>query len=219
MAGDPVSAYGGVLIANREIDEPAAIEINKLFFDIIVAPSFVNKSLELLKSRKNRIILIQKPFKLSNYLFRSVLNGVLVQDRDVKAETEADMKTVTIKEPGKPEISDLIFANKIVKHSKSNSVVLVKNQQLIGSGAGQVSRVDALKQAIEKARSFGFNLHGAVMASDAFFPFADCVGLAHDAGIVSVIQPGGSVKDNDSVEYCNQHDMSMVMTGVRHFKH
>ncbi len=219
LAGDPVSAYGGVLIANREIDEPAAIEINKLFFDIIVAPSFVNKSLELLKSRKNRIILIQKPFKLSNYLFRSVLNGVLVQDRDVKAETEADMKTVTIKEPGKPEISDLIFANKIVKHSKSNSVVLVKNQQLIGSGAGQVSRVDALKQAIEKARSFGFNLHGAVMASDAFFPFADCVGLAHDAGIVSVIQPGGSVKDNDSVEYCNQHDMSMVMTGVRHFKH
>ncbi len=219
FAGDPVSAYGGVLITNTEIDEATAIEINKLFFDIILAPSFVNKSLDLLKSRKNRIILLKKPFKSQDILFKSVLNGVLVQDKDLKTECGEDMKFVTKSKPGKQEIEDLIFAIKVVKHSKSNAIVLVKNKQLIGSGTGQVSRIDALKQAILKAGNFGFNMQGAVMASDAYFPFADCVEIAHKAGIVAVIQPGGSVRDNDSIEYCNENNVSMVFTGVRHFRH
>jgi phosphoribosylaminoimidazolecarboxamide formyltransferase / IMP cyclohydrolase len=219
LAGDPVSAYGGVLITNREIDEETANEVNQLFFEIVVAPSYSESALEILKSKKNRIILIQKPVDLPKTIFRSLLNGVVSQDKDISQETEKDLQTVTNKTPGSQEITDLIFANKIVKHTKSNAIVLAKNKQLCASGVGQTSRVDALKQAISKAASFGFDLQGAVMASDAFFPFNDCVELAHDAGINSVIQPGGSVRDNDSIEYCNSHNMAMVFTGIRHFKH
>jgi phosphoribosylaminoimidazolecarboxamide formyltransferase / IMP cyclohydrolase len=219
LAGDPISAYGGVLITNREIDEETANEVNQLFFEIVVAPSYSSSAIEILKSKKNRIILIQKPIELPKVIFRSLLNGVVSQEKDLSRESEKEMQTVTNQSPKDEEISDLIFANKIVKHSKSNAIVLAKNKQLCASGIGQTSRVDALKQAISKAASFGFDLKGAVMASDAFFPFNDCVELAHDAGIATVIQPGGSVRDNDSIEYCNNHKMSMVFTGIRHFKH
>lgn len=173
----------------------------------------------MLKSRKNRIILIQKPVNLPKYNHRSLLNGVVMQEKDLSVETENDLQTVTKLAPASSEILDLIFANKIVKHTKSNAIVLAKNKQLISSGVGQTSRVDALTQAIAKAETFGFDLKGAVMASDAFFPFADCVEIAHQAGIVTVVQPGGSVKDNDSIEYCDHHNMAMVFTGIRHFKH
>ncbi len=219
LAGDPISAFGGVLITNREIDEETAKEINQLFFEVIIAPSYSAKSLEILKSKKNRIILIQKPVELPSIGFRSLLNGVAYQDKDLSMETEADMKPVTKLVPTKNELTDLIFANKIVKHTKSNTIVLAKNKQLFASGVGQTSRVDALKQAIEKAGSFGFDLQGAVMASDAFFPFPDCVQIAHEAGVNTVVQPGGSVNDNKSVEYCDLNNMSMVVTGIRHFKH
>jgi phosphoribosylaminoimidazolecarboxamide formyltransferase/IMP cyclohydrolase len=190
-----------------------------LFFDVIIAPSYSEEALEILESRKNRIILIQKPQQLPNKIYRSLLNGVVVQDRDTRIESEADFKVVTVKKPGDAEIADLIFANKIVKHSKSNAIVLAKNKQLIGSGVGQTNRIDALKQAIAKAGIFEFDLRGAVMSSDAYFPFNDCVENAHHAGIIAVIQPGGSIRDNDSIEYCNNHGMAMVMTGIRHFKH
>jgi phosphoribosylaminoimidazolecarboxamide formyltransferase/IMP cyclohydrolase len=219
LAGDPVSAFGGVLITNREIDEETATEVNQLFFEIVVAPSYSEKALEVLKSKKNRIILIQKQVNLPKAMFRSLLNGVVSQDKDLSQESEKDLQTVTTKSPSSQEITDLIFANKIVKHTKSNAIVLAKNKQLCASGVGQTSRVDALKQAISKAASFGFDLQGSVMSSDAFFPFNDCVELAHDAGITAVVQPGGSVRDNDSIEYCNSHNMSMVFTGIRHFKH
>lgn len=193
--------------------------MHKIFFEVCIAPGYTADALEVLEQKKNRIILVQKPFKASNRQFRSLLNGVLVQDRDLYREKPEELKQVTEKAVTPAEVEDLLFANKIVKHSKSNAIVLAKNRQLCASGIGQTSRVDALRQAIEKARSFDFDLQGAVMASDAFFPFADCVEIAHEAGVTAVIQPGGSVRDNDSVEYCDKNGMAMVMTGIRHFKH
>lgn len=219
LAGDPVSAFGGILIANRTIDHATAVEINKLFCEVIIAPAFDQDALDLLKSKVNRIILIQNNVPLSKRLFRTLLNGVIEQDKDLKTETEADLTPVTKLKPSASEIKDLLFANKLVKHTKSNTIVLAKNGQLLASGTGQTSRVDALRQAIHKAQSFGFDLKGAVMASDAFFPFPDCVEIAHDAGIRTVIQPGGSIKDKESIDYCDAHQMSMVTTGTRHFKH
>ncbi len=219
LAGDPVSAFGGVLITNRTIDLETAEEINKLFCEIILAPGYENNALELLKSKKNRIILLEKSFDFPVKQFRSALNGALVQDKDLKTEVKDDLNTVTKTSPTEQEIKDLLFANSIVKHTKSNTIVLAKNGQLLASGVGQTSRVDALKQAIEKAASFGFDLKGSAMASDAFFPFADSVEIAHKAGVSAVIQPGGSVRDQESIDYCNEHNMSMVFTGTRHFKH
>ncbi len=219
LAGDPVSAFGGVLATNRNIDAETAKEINKIFFEIIIAPSYDNDALVILKSRKNRIILLKKSYDFSNKLFRSAINGVLVQEKDLKTETVSDLRQITKAKPSEREIEDLLFANKLVKHTKSNTIVLAKNKQLIGSGTGQTSRVDALRHAIEKARSFGFELEGAVMSSDAFFPFADSVEIANKVGISAVIQPGGSIRDKDSVEYCDKNGMSMVFTGIRHFKH
>jgi phosphoribosylaminoimidazolecarboxamide formyltransferase / IMP cyclohydrolase len=219
LAGDPTSAFGGVLITNVTVDAAAAEEINKLFFEVIIAPGYDAGAMELLKSKPNRIILQQKETKLPAKSFRTLLNGVIEQDKDLKTETETDMKTVTKTAPGKNELRDLAFANKIVKHTKSNTIVLAKDGQLLASGVGQTSRVDALKQAIIKAESFGFSLKGAIMASDAFFPFPDCVEIAHKAGISAVIQPGGSIKDKDSIAYCDANGVSMVMTGTRHFKH
>jgi phosphoribosylaminoimidazolecarboxamide formyltransferase/IMP cyclohydrolase len=219
LAGDPVSAFGGILITNREVDMASAIEIDKIFFEVIIAPSYKDDALQVLKKKKNRIILIQKMFDFPKTQYRSMLQGALIQDRDLKMETEADLKTVTKKEVTKQEIDDLLFANKLVKHSKSNTIVLAKNKQLCASGVGQTSRVDALKQAITKASSFKFDLNGAVTASDAFFPFSDSVQIANEAGITSVIQPGGSVRDQESIDYCDQHNMAMVFTGTRHFKH
>ncbi len=219
LAGDPVSAFGGILIANRPIDNETAQEVNKLFCEVVIAPGYSEEALALLKSKANRIILIQNKVELGKKSFRNLLNGIIEQDKDLKTETEADFKLVTTVAPTKTEVSDLLFANKLVKHTKSNTIVLAKNGQLLASGTGQTSRVDALKQAIHKARSFGFELKGAVMASDAFFPFPDCVEIAHEAGITAVVQPGGSIKDKESIDYCNANGMSMVMTGVRHFKH
>lgn len=219
LAGDPVSAFGGVLITNAPINKAVAEEINKIFFEVIIAPDYDVDALEILGQKKNRIILVRKPAQLPKKQFRSLLGGVLVQDRDLKVETPADLKTVTVKEPTAQEVEDMLFANKIVKNSKSNAIVLAKGKQLIASGVGQTSRVDALKQAIEKAKNFGFSLQGAVMASDAFFPFPDCVEIAGNEGITAVIQPGGSVKDQLSFDYCNEHGIAMVTTGFRHFKH
>ena len=219
LAGDPVSAFGGVLITNRIVDAITATEINNLFFEVIIAPSFETDALEVLKGKKNRIILQQKSAVMPDRIVRSVLNGVIMQDRDIYTESPADLKVVTKLAPEENEISDLIFANKIVKHTKSNAIVIAKNTQLIASGVGQTSRIDALKHSIEKAKIFEFDLNGSVLASDAFFPFADSVEIAHSAGIKAVIQPGGSVRDNDSIEYCNNNSMSMVFTGIRHFKH
>ena len=219
MAGDPVSAFGGVLITNRAIDKATAEEINKIFFEVIIAPDYDVNALEILTQKKNRIILVRKETEMPRQQYRSVLNGVLVQDRDLKTETPEDCKPVTNKVATAEEIEDMLFANKIVKNSKSNAIVLAKNKQLLASGVGQTSRVDALKHAIEKAKGFGFDLNGAVMASDAFFPFPDCVEIAHEAGVTAVIQPGGSVRDAESVEYCNNNDVAMVITGFRHFKH
>lgn len=219
LAGDPVSAFGGILITNVEIDKETAVEIDKLFYEVVIAPSFANDALEVLMKKKNRIILIKKETKLPAIQFRTLLNGVIEQDRDTNSETAKEMKTVTKRSPENEELLDLEFANKVVKHSKSNTIVLAKNKQLLASGVGQTSRVDALKQAIEKAGNFGLELKGSVMASDAFFPFPDCVEIADKAGITSVIQPGGSIKDEDSINYCNDHNMAMVFTGIRHFKH
>ena len=219
LAGDPVSAFGGVLISNTAIDAATAEEINKIFFEVIIAPSYSEDALEILKQKKNRIILIQNCKNNTKMQFRSILNGALVQERDLKNETKDDLTQVTTTSVKSEQIDDLLFANKIVKHSKSNAIVLAKGRQLYASGIGQTSRVDALKQAIAKAQSFGFDLNGAVMASDAFFPFPDCVEIAHNAGINAVIQPGGSVRDNESIEYCNKNNIAMVTTGIRHFKH
>jgi len=219
LAGDPVSAFGGILITNKEVDKTTAEEIHKIFFEVIIAPSYHKDALEVLKQKKNRIILLQKSNSFPKVQFRSMLNGALLQDKDLKTEHRNDLNTVTEKSPSDKEVEDLLFANKVVKHSKSNSIVLVKNKQLCASGVGQTSRVDALKQAIEKAKNFKFDLNGAVMASDAFFPFADSVEIAHLAGITSVIQPGGSVRDHESIDFCNKHNLSMVFTGTRHFKH
>jgi phosphoribosylaminoimidazolecarboxamide formyltransferase / IMP cyclohydrolase len=219
LACDPVSAYGGVIVTNVTIDEASAAEIDKIFFEIIIAPDFTEKALEILKQKKNRIILKRKAEIKSRYNFRALLNGVLWQEHDNSTETGKDMKPVTTRSPEPSEVDDLVFANIIVKHSKSNAIVLAKNKQLCASGIGQTSRVDALKQAIEKAASFGFDLKGAVMASDAFFPFADCVEIAHKAGVSAVVEPGGSVRDKDSIDYCSANGVAMVFTGVRHFKH
>ncbi len=219
LAADPVSAFGGVLVCNRKVDEETALEINKLFFEIIIAPDFENNALEILKSKKNRIILQKKDFVLNDKQFKTVLNGVIAQKRDTLVEKPEDLKPVTHILPTEKQITDMIFANILVKHTKSNAIVLVKDNQLLASGVGQTSRVDALKQSIAKAKSFGFELEGAVMASDAFFPFADSVEIAHNEGIKAVIQPGGSVKDQESIDFCNQHQLAMVFTGNRHFKH
>ncbi|MEF9986922.1 MAG: bifunctional phosphoribosylaminoimidazolecarboxamide formyltransferase/IMP cyclohydrolase [Bacteroidales bacterium] len=219
LAADPVSAFGGIIVTNKEISKETAELMNKIFFEVIIAPAYTEEALEILKSKKNRIILESINIKLTDKKFRSLLGGVLVQDRDSYVETPADLKPVTQKQPRPNEIDDLLFANKLVKHSKSNAIVLVKGKQLLASGIGQTSRVDSLKQAIQKAKSFNFSLNGAVMSSDAFFPFADCVEIAAAEGIKTVIQPGGSIRDNDSVEYCNKNDIAMVMTGIRHFKH
>jgi phosphoribosylaminoimidazolecarboxamide formyltransferase/IMP cyclohydrolase len=219
LAGDPVSAFGGVLITNEVIDKETAEEINKIFFEVIIAPDYDVDALEILGQKKNRIILVRKDAKLPKLQVRSVLNGVLVQEKDLNVETKADLKQVTVKAATEQEIEDMLFANKIVKNSKSNAIVLAKGKQLLASGVGQTSRVDSLKQAIDKAHSFGFDLQGAVMASDAFFPFPDCVEIAGNAGVTAVIQPGGSIKDELSFQYCNEHDIAMVTTGIRHFKH
>ncbi len=219
LAGDPVSAFGGILITNTKMDEETAVEINKLFFEVIIAPDYSAEALQILKSKPNRIILVQKAVQLAPRAFRTLLNGVIEQDKDLKTEKADNFSSVTIKSCSPEEIRDLVFANKLVKHTKSNTIVLAKNNTLLASGTGQTSRVDALKQAITKANSFNFDLKGAVMASDAFFPFPDCVEIADKAGITAVVQPGGSIKDKESIEYCNTHQMAMVFTGTRHFKH
>ncbi|WP_428224366.1 bifunctional phosphoribosylaminoimidazolecarboxamide formyltransferase/IMP cyclohydrolase [Flavobacterium sp.] len=219
LAGDPTSAFGGVLIANGTIDLATAEEINQLFCEVIIAPSYSEEAVTLLKEKKNRIILIQKEVELPQTTVRTCLNGALVQDKDLITDSETILKTVTTLSPSEQEIEDLLFASKICKHTKSNTIVLAKNKQLCASGTGQTSRVDALRQAIEKANSFQFELKGAVMASDAFFPFPDCVEIANNSGISAVIQPGGSIKDELSITYCNENKMAMVFTGVRHFKH
>jgi len=219
LSADPVSAFGGVLITNNEIDVETAEEINKIFFEVIISPSYNSDALTILKSKKNRIILTQKNVELDKTQFRTVLNGVLHQDKDLHTDTIDDMKTVTKLSPSEEEFSDMVFASKVCKHTKSNTIVFAKNKQLLSSGVGQTSRVDALKQAVVKAKTFNFDLNGAVMASDAFFPFPDCVELANNQGVKCVIQPGGSIKDNLSVEYCNNNNMKMVTTGYRHFKH
>ncbi len=219
FAADTLSAFGGVLISNKKIDKEAAETMHSLFFEILIARDFDDDALEVLKGKKNRILLKQKTDLQTSKQFKSLLNGVIEQDRDLKTDTIADLKTVTKIAPSAEETAALIFASKICKHTKSNTIVLAKDGQLFASGVGQTSRVDALKQAIEKADHFGFDLKGAVMASDAFFPFPDCVEIAHDAGITSVIQPGGSIKDQDSIDFCDANNMSMVTTGTRHFKH
>lgn len=219
LAGDPVSAFGGILITNSPVDEATAVEADKLFFEVIIAPAYDDSALEILKKKKNRIILVRKKVPLPPVQFRSLLNGIIEQERDVRTESKDDMRPVTRRKPTEAESEDLVFANKVVKHTKSNTIVLAKNKQLIASGVGQTSRVDALKQAIVKARGFGFEISGAAMASDAFFPFADCVEIAYEAGIMAVVQPGGSVRDQDSVDFCDNNGMAMVFTGIRHFKH
>lgn len=219
LAGDPVSAFGGILITNAVINKEAAEEINKIFFEVVIAPDYDTDALEVLMQKKNRIILIRKDAAFPPVQCRSLLNGMLVQEKDLSIQKETDLEAMTEKRPTPQEVQDLLFANKLVKNSKSNAITLVKNKQLCASGIGQTSRVDALKQAIEKAHSFHFDLNGAVMASDAFFPFPDCVEIAAKAGITAVIQPGGSVKDDLSVDYCNQQGIAMVKTGIRHFKH
>ncbi|WP_166384421.1 MULTISPECIES: bifunctional phosphoribosylaminoimidazolecarboxamide formyltransferase/IMP cyclohydrolase [unclassified Polaribacter] len=219
LAGDPVSAFGGVLIANTEIDKETAEKIHTLFCEVVIAPSFSDEALAILKGKKNRIILIQKDVALPTSTVRTCLNGSLVQDKDSITDQLSDLKYVTNNKPTQSELDDLLFASKLCKNTKSNTIILVKNKQLLAGGTGQTSRVDALNQAIEKANSFKFDLNGCVMASDAFFPFPDCVEIADNAGIKSVIQPGGSIKDQLSIDYCNEHNISMVMTGTRHFKH
>ena len=219
LAGDPVSAFGGVLICNTEIDLATAEEIHKLFCEVVIAPSFSAEALELLKCKKNRILLIQKLTELPKNSVRTCLNGYLVQDKDNITDSEEILETTTKIRPKQEEIEDLLFASKLCKHTKSNTIVLAKNKQLCASGTGQTSRVDALNQAIHKANSFDFDLNGAVMASDAFFPFPDCVEIAHQAGITAVIQPGGSIKDQLSIDYCNENKVAMVFTKTRHFKH
>ncbi|QHV99045.1 bifunctional phosphoribosylaminoimidazolecarboxamide formyltransferase/IMP cyclohydrolase [Spirosoma endbachense] len=219
LACDPVSAFGGVIITNTTVALETAEELNKLFMEILIAPDFAPEALAVLKSKKNRILLKRKSVALPSIMFKTILNGVLEQDKDNQTETSEQFKVVTQKAPTESELQALEFALKVCKHTKSNTIVLANKDQLLASGVGQTSRVDALRQAIEKAGSFGFDLHGAVMASDAFFPFPDCVEIAGQAGITAVVQPGGSVRDQDSIDYCNAHDLAMVTTGIRHFKH
>lgn len=219
LAGDPVSAFGGVLIANKQIDAATATAIHDIFYEVLIAPAYTEEAFQMLSAKKNRILLQLLKFPAAQQSIKSILDGIIMQDIDRITETRADLKVVTKRHPMDHEIEDLLFANKIVKHLKSNGITLVKNQQLIGMGCGQTSRVDALRHAITKARAFGFDTHGAVMASEAFFPFPDCVQIAHEAGITAVIHPGGSVKDQESIDYCNAVNMAMVMSGFRHFKH
>ncbi len=219
LAGDPVSAFGGIIVTNKGIELDAAEEINKLFCEVVIAPHFSDEALELLKSKKNRILLLDKQQGFPKQTSRSILNGMLVQDADDKTVVANDLTSVTQKKPTSEQIEDLLFANKLVKHTKSNTIVLAKNKQLLASGVGQTSRVDALRQAINKAKSFGFELEGSVMASDAFFPFPDCVEIANSEKVKAVIQPGGSVRDQESIDYCDEHNMVMVTTGIRHFRH
>ncbi|RZL13156.1 MAG: bifunctional phosphoribosylaminoimidazolecarboxamide formyltransferase/IMP cyclohydrolase, partial [Hymenobacter sp.] len=219
LACDPVSAFGGVIIVNQEVDLATAQELNKLFFEVLIAPAFAAEALPVLQSKKNRILLLQKPVEFPKKQIKTLLNGVIEQDADLQIETAPDFRTVTDSAPTADEVAALEFANKICKHTKSNTIVLARPGQLLASGVGQTSRVDALRQAIEKAASFGFDLKGAVMASDAFFPFPDCVEIAAEAGVRAVVQPGGSIKDQDSIDACNRLGMAMVLTGVRHFKH
>lgn len=219
LAGDPVSAFGGVIVTNKTVDKETAEELHKLFFEVLIAPDFNEDALEVLKGKKKRILLKKKTSLPTNPLFKTLLNGVIGQERDLSTEAAENLETVTNKTATQKEIQALLFANKVVKHTKSNTIVLVKDGQLCASGVGQTSRVDALKQAIAKAIHFGFDLKGAVMASDAFFPFPDCVEIAKEAGITAVLQPGGSIKDQASIDFCNENDMAMVFTGVRHFKH
>ena len=219
LAGDPISAFGGILIANKPIDLETAKEIHSLFCEVVIAPGFSKESLSLLKEKKNRILLIQKSTNLPDNTLRSCLNGILTQNRDNKTDAKNDLEFITKKKPSVNEIEDMIFASKICKHTKSNTIVFAKDRQLISSGTGQTSRVDALNQAIEKAKHFNFDLNGAVMASDAFFPFPDCVEIAKKVGVTSVLQPGGSIKDKLSIDYCNKNELSMAFTGTRHFKH
>jgi phosphoribosylaminoimidazolecarboxamide formyltransferase/IMP cyclohydrolase len=219
LAGDPTSAFGGVLIANQKIDVATANEINALFCEVVIAPSYDADAISILSEKKNRIILVQNEVALPQRHVRTCLNGLLVQDKDNVTDNKENLKTVTLSSPSSDEIKDLLFASKICKNTKSNTIVLAKNSTLIASGTGQTSRVDALKQAIEKAHTFGFDLKGSVMASDAFFPFPDCVAIAKEAGITAVIQPGGSIKDALSIDYCNENEVAMVFTGTRHFKH
>jgi phosphoribosylaminoimidazolecarboxamide formyltransferase/IMP cyclohydrolase len=217
LAGDPESAFGGVLVCNKQIDKSTSEQINEIFFEVLIAPSFDSSALEVLTSKKNRILLEQKQFELNKSQFKSLLNGVLMQDTDEgnldKWEESGGRNTT------ETEKSDLLFANKICKHLKSNAIALVKNKQLIGKGCGQTSRIDSLRQAIEKSKQFNFNLKGAVMASDAFFPFNDCVKMGHEEGVEAFIQPGGSIRDKDSIDYCKEKQIAMVITGMRHFKH
>ena len=219
LAGDPTSAFGGVLIANGNIDEATANEINSLFCEVVIAPSYDEKAIAILSEKKNRIILVQHDVALPNRQVRTCLNGLLVQDKNNITDNKTHLTYVTNTKPSEQEIDDLLFASKICKNTKSNTIVFAKNSTLVASGTGQTSRVDALKQAIEKATTFGFDLNGAVMASDAFFPFPDCVEIAHNAGITAVIQPGGSIKDELSINFCNENKVAMVFTGTRHFKH
>ena len=219
LAGDPVSAFGGILISNSEIDKATADEIHQLFCEVVIAPSYSEEALEILKGKKNRVLLVQKQTELPGKQVRTCLNGVLVQDKDSRTDSAGELTFATNNKPSDKELSDLLFASKICKHTKSNTIVLVKDHQLLASGTGQTSRVDALRQSIEKARSFEFDLSGAAMASDAFFPFPDCVEIAGNAGITTIIQPGGSIKDQLSIDYCNENNLAMVMTGTRHFKH
>mgnify|MGYP006145215749 CR=1 FL=1 len=219
LAGDPVSAFGGVLIANTTVDLSTAKEINELFFEVLIAPNYSADALALLIEKKNRIILTKKSIELPKVQFRTALNGVLFQDKDLKTETKENFELKTTAAPKSSQIEDLVFANKLAKHTKSNTIVLAKGKQLLASGTGQTSRVDALKQAIHKAQTFGFDLKDAVMASDAFFPFPDCVEIAYNVGVNAVVQPGGSIKDQLSIDYCNKVGVAMVYTGVRHFKH
>ncbi len=219
LAGDPVSSFGGVLISNKQIYKATAAEIHQLFCEVVIAPSYAADALEILKGKKNRIVLIQNETKMPEMMVRTCLNQMLLQDKDSKTDNLEDLSYATENKPSPQELEDLLFASKLCKHTKSNTIILAKNKQLCASGTGQTSRVDALNQAIHKAQSFKFDLKGAVMASDAFFPFPDCVEIADKAGVASVIQPGGSIKDQLSVDYCNENGISMVMTGTRHFKH
>ena len=219
LAGDPVSAFGGIIITNSKVEADAAAEMGKIFFEVIIAPDYSDDALTILQQKKNRIILRRKAVVAPGKRMRTILGGMLVQDNDSKLESPEELKLVAGDSLSDQQVADMLFANKLVKHSKSNAIVLARNGQLIASGVGQTSRVDALKQAIEKAHSFGFDLHGATMASDAFFPFGDCVEIAHKAGVDNVIQPGGSIRDNESVDYCRANGMTMVMTGFRHFRH
>ena len=219
LAGDPVSAFGGILICNTKIDKATAEDISTIFYEVLIAPDYDQDALEVLLAKKKRIILKINHFNIRPQSFKSLLNGVIVQDTDLKKESNSDLEIKTEKSPSLEEIDDLLFANKCAKHLKSNTIVLAKDKQLLGMGCGQTSRVDACNQAIAKAKNFGFDLEGCAMASDAFFPFPDCVEIAHKAGVTAVIQPGGSIKDQLSIDYCNQNELSMVFSGSRHFKH